>query len=69
MKPSLPDDSLTPTRAFVVQLRENGGAGPQALRGRVEHVVTGQAVIFTSLTELAAFMENVIRGRDQHEDK
>ena len=47
-------DQLVPTRAFVVHLRQD--SNEKTLRGRVEHVVSGQAAPFESLDELAATM-------------
>lgn len=47
---------LTPEGTFVVQLRSNSDAGRGELRGRVEHVMSGQSVQFTSLNSLLAFM-------------
>jgi hypothetical protein len=40
---------LSPHWAFVVQLREGTALTPDALHGRVEHIVSGQATLFTSL--------------------
>lgn len=47
---------LTPDGTFVVQLRSNSDVGRRRLRGRVEHVMSGQSVQFTSLASLLAFM-------------
>ena len=55
-----PDAPLSPHWAFVVQVREGSAMTPEALRGRVEHIVSGQAALFTSLEELRAFMEHVL---------
>ena len=52
--------SLSPHWAFVVQLREGTALTPDALQGRVEHIVSGQATLFRSLEELRAFMEQVL---------
>jgi hypothetical protein len=48
---------LSPDRAFVLQL-EAGAAHPtrRLLRGRVEHLVSGEALRFASLTELVGFL-------------
>jgi hypothetical protein len=43
-----PEAPLAPHWAFVVQLREGTALTPDALRGRVEHIVSGQATLFTS---------------------
>jgi hypothetical protein len=47
---------LTPNGVFVVQLRANSDVRRRALRGRVEHVMSGQSEQFTSLADLLAFM-------------
>ena len=54
------DAPLSPHWAFVVQLRAGTALTPEALHGRVEHIVSGQAARFTSLEELRAFMEQVL---------
>jgi hypothetical protein len=62
---------LSPHWAFVVQLREGTPLSPAGMRGRVEHIVSGQATLFTSLGEVRAFMARVLaaqrRERDQAE--
>jgi len=55
-----PEAPLSPHWAFVVQLREGTALTPEALHGRVEHIVSGQAALFTSLEELRAFMAHVL---------
>jgi hypothetical protein len=44
----------------VVQLRPGTALTPEALHGRVEHIVSGQATLFTSLEALRAFMAQVL---------
>jgi hypothetical protein len=44
----------------VVQLRQDTALTPEALHGRVEHIVSGQAALFTTLAELWAFMAQVL---------
>jgi hypothetical protein len=51
---------LSPHWAFVVQLREGTALTPEALHGRVEHIVSGKATLFTSLEALRAFMAHVL---------
>jgi len=67
--PSIVDAPLSPHWAFVVQLREGTGLTSEAMYGRVEHIATGQATLFTSLEEVRAFMAQVLiettRGRLQ----
>ena len=58
-----PEAPLSPHWAFVVQLREGTALTPEALHGRVEHIVSGRAALFTSLEELRAFMAQVLRSR------
>jgi len=51
---------LSPRWAFVVQLRQSTPLTPEALTGRVEHIVTGQAMLFASLDELLSFVQQVL---------
>ena len=55
-----PDTPLSPHWSFVVQVRPGTALVPEALHGRVEHIVSGQATLFTSLAELWAFMAQVL---------
>jgi hypothetical protein len=55
-----PDAPLSPHWAFVVQLREGTALTPEGLHGRVEHIMSGQAALFTSLEALGAFMAQVL---------
>jgi hypothetical protein len=59
-----PDAPLSPHWAFVVQVREGTALTPEGLHGRVEHIVSGQAALFTSLAELWAFMAQVLAGQE-----
>jgi hypothetical protein len=47
--------------AFVVQLAEATALDAEHLSGRVEHIVSGQARHFQSLTELLRFFEQVLQ--------
>ena len=61
MSAPLPSDApLSPHWAFVVQLREGTALTPEGMQGRIEHIVSGQAALFTSLAELGAFMAQVL---------
>ena len=51
---------LAPQWAFVVQLREGTALTREALWGRAEHILSGQAVHFQSLEELVAFFRRVL---------
>jgi hypothetical protein len=53
---------LSPERAFVVQLESRRQANRQALRGKVEHLSTGEARHFGSLAELVGFMSRFWGG-------
>jgi hypothetical protein len=53
---------LSPERAFVVQLETRPPARREALRGRVEHLSTGEARRFGSLAELVGFMSRFRGG-------
>jgi hypothetical protein len=48
--------SLQPERAFVVQLRGGPATSPSGLQGRVEHVVSGEALRFASTAEMIEFL-------------
>jgi hypothetical protein len=54
------DQRLPADRAFVVQLYAETAVAPGQLRGRVEHVVSGQATHFASLAELLGFIMRVL---------
>jgi hypothetical protein len=56
---------LSVTHAFVVQFRADAAIERGHLTGRVEHVVSGQAIDFQSLETLLAFMARVLRA--EHE--
>ena len=47
---------LTPDLAFVVQLQKPNSPRVEDLAGRIEHIASGQAMRFTCLAELCAFM-------------
>lgn len=53
-------DPLSPQRAFVVQFRVNSDLTHGQYHGRVEHVLSGRATVFTSLEELTVFMTRVV---------
>jgi len=48
-------------RAFLVQLASDCDPGGDGVRGRVEHVRTGEAARFQSLPELLTFMLGVLK--------
>jgi len=51
---------LAPQWAFVVQLRQGTSLTAREMQGRIEHIVSGQATMFSSLEEALAFMERVL---------
>jgi hypothetical protein len=53
--------ALPPERAFVVEFSSGGAT---RLSGRVEHVVSGQAVRFESPGELLEFMRSMLRAHE-----
>ena len=53
---------LSVIRAFVVQCRAETAVEQGHLTGRVEHVVSGQAIDFESLETLLAFIAGVLRA-------
>ena len=52
---------LAVTRAFVVQFQADTAVEQGRLAGRVEHVVSGQAIAFQSLEMLLAFIAKIFR--------
>ena len=48
--------------AFVVQFQSDTAVEQGHLAGRVEHVVSGQAMTFQSLETLLAFITQVLRA-------
>jgi hypothetical protein len=63
---SIIDAPLSPRWAFVVQLREGTMFTPEAVYGRVEHLATGQATLFTSLDEVRTFMEQIVTKLEEN---
>ena len=57
-RPSKPP--LSPHWAFVVQFRVGTELEGGRIWGKVEHVVSGQAIHFESLDELLTFMARVL---------
>lgn len=51
-----PRGAVAPEGAFVVQLRSDSDPSKRRLRGRVEHVMSGQSEPFTSLNGLLTFI-------------
>ncbi len=51
---------LSVHRAFVVHFRLSTNIARGPIKGRVEHVVSGQSTHFDSLEELLAFMARVL---------
>jgi hypothetical protein len=59
----LPAETIHPLptqRAFLVQVHAEADVAQGRLAGRVEHVVSGQAIHFASPEELLAFMARVL---------
>jgi hypothetical protein len=54
------DRPLPVQRAFVVQLHATADVAQAWLVGRIEHVVSGQALHFHTLAELLTFMARVL---------
>ncbi len=54
------DHPLPRQRAFVVQLRAQADATPDRFAGRVEHVVSGQAIHFHSLDAFLGFIARML---------
>jgi hypothetical protein len=54
------ESPLSPSRAFVVQFHTEAAVARGRVRGRVEHVVSGQATHFASVEELLTFIGQVL---------
>ena len=52
---------LVPERAFVVQFRAAADLSRDQTSGRVEHVMSGQAMHFDTLDQLLTFVSTVLR--------
>jgi hypothetical protein len=56
--------SLQPERAFVVQFHSGPAMSRRRLRGRVEHVVSGEFARFASTAELVDFLTRLLAAAD-----
>ena len=56
---------VSPHWAFFVQLRTGTPLSSEHLQGRIEHLVSGQTTIFSSLEEARAFMEHVLTSMEE----
>src|SRR5262249_52206150 len=63
LSPSEPSPPLSPHRAFVVQFRAETDVAAGHLVGRVEHIVSGQAMTFHTLEALLAFLACMLAER------
>jgi len=52
---------LAPEHTFVVQVRADTQVEAGQMAGRIEHLVSRQAIMFESLETLLAFMARVLR--------
>ena len=59
---------LSPDRAFVVQVRQDGAHSPGTLSGRAEHVSSGRVAHFTSLDQLYAFISDSPESAENPDD-
>jgi hypothetical protein len=53
--------AFSPSRAFVVQFLEETQVEAGYMVGRVEHVISGEAMHFRSLDALLGFLARVLR--------
>lgn len=56
---------LSVHRTFVVHFRLNADVQREPIKGRVEHVVSGQRTHFASLEELLTFIRQVLTEEPQ----
>ena len=61
--------SLPINQAFVVQFYGDTDIEKGLLRGRTEHMVSGQAAHFESVEELLAFISRVLTAVKQNESE
>ena len=59
-QPPQPKSPLSPYCSFVVQFRTGTGVKPATYDGRVEHVTSGQATLFSSPEASLAFITRVL---------
>ncbi len=57
--------SLPVNRAFAVQIHADAQLRKGQLKGRVEHVLSGEAAHFGSLAELQAFILRVVTKKSR----
>lgn len=55
--------SLPSDRAFLLQLRYGSGDSENAIKGRIEHIISGSARRFHSETELIAWIHSIIKNK------
>jgi hypothetical protein len=55
-------------RAFVVQFAADTALSDAGMAGRVEHIVSGQAIWFHSLEELRTFITQILQTLTAPED-
>jgi hypothetical protein len=51
---------LSEDAAFVIHVTAMATAQPDAVHGRIEHIVSGEATRFTSAAELLSFMHRLL---------
>jgi len=56
---------LPPERAFVIQLRAPAEGDGELFVGRAEHIASGLAARFGSVSELMGFVQQVLAARAQ----
>jgi hypothetical protein len=56
---------LPPERAFVIQLRAQADGDGELFVGRAEHIASGLAARFGSVTELIGFVQQVLATQAQ----
>lgn len=56
---------LPPERAFVIQLRAPSAGDGELFVGRAEHIASGLAARFGSVTELVGFVQQVLAAQAQ----
>jgi len=49
--------------SFIVQIEAHSAISPESLRGRAEHMLSGQACKFDSLPQLLEFIRRTIQSQ------
>ncbi len=63
------DPSLPAERAFVIRFRSDVDPSRERLDGRIDHVVSGRGVRFTTYAEAWSFMQRMLAESGRAEEE